>query len=159
MANALAASEDLLGGLDDRAGTIRRTLTSSLGDAGSEARRVLLLLAALDVSDLEPALVAAVAGCDTGAAEELLRELGEQRLITPVAGGGWRINDLLRLVASQLGVSELGEEEIRDEGETILSWAVEAARRSEQQQPLAEMLNELGTVHRQQSRFEQAASE
>lgn len=46
-----------------------------------------------------------------------------------------------------------------DEGETILSWAVEAARRSEQQQPLAQMLNELGTVHRQQSRFEQAAKE
>ncbi|HEY5260728.1 MAG TPA: tetratricopeptide repeat protein [Solirubrobacteraceae bacterium] len=46
-----------------------------------------------------------------------------------------------------------------DEGETILTWGVEAARRSEHQQPLAEMLNELGTVHRQQSRFEQAAGE
>ncbi len=46
-----------------------------------------------------------------------------------------------------------------DEGETILTWGVEAARRSEQQQRLAEMLNELGTVYRQQSRFEQAARE
>jgi hypothetical protein len=87
MARALAASDDLLGGLDDRAGTIRATLASSLGDAWSEARRVLLLLAALDVSDLEPDVVAAVAGCDIGAADALLQELVEQRLITPVAGG------------------------------------------------------------------------
>jgi hypothetical protein len=127
MAKALAVSDDLLGGLDDRAGTIRRTLASSLGDAGSEARRVLLLLAALDVSDLEPALVAAVAGCDTGAAEELLQELCEQHLITPVAGGGWRINDLLRLAASQLAVSELGEQEILSAQEHKVRWVVETA--------------------------------
>ncbi|HWJ50639.1 MAG TPA: NB-ARC domain-containing protein [Solirubrobacteraceae bacterium] len=127
MAEALAASDDLLGGLDDRAGSIRATLASSMGDAGSEARRVLLLLAALDVSDLEPALVAAVAGCDTGAAEALLQELGEQRLITPVAGGGWRINDLLRLAASQLAVSELGEREILSAQEHKVRWVVETA--------------------------------
>ncbi len=127
MAKALATSADLLGGLDDRAGTIRATLASSLGDAGSEARRVLLLLAALDVSYPELALVAAVAACDTGTAEALLQELGEQRLITPVAGGGWRINDLLRLAASQLAVSELGEQEILSAQERKVRWVVEAA--------------------------------
>jgi hypothetical protein len=127
MAKALTASADLLGGLDGRAGTIRATLASSLGDAGSEARRVLLLLAALDVSYPELALVAAVAACDTGTAEALLQELGEQRLITPVAGAGWRINDLLRLAASQLAVSELGEQEILSAQERKVRWVVEAA--------------------------------
>jgi hypothetical protein len=127
MAKALAASDDLLVGLDDRAGTIRATLASCLGDAGSDARRVLLLLAALDVSHPELALVAAVAACDTGTAEALLQELGEQRLITPVAGGGWRINDLLRLAASQLAVSELGEQEILSAQERKVRWVVEAA--------------------------------
>jgi tetratricopeptide (TPR) repeat protein len=46
-----------------------------------------------------------------------------------------------------------------DEGETILGWGVQAARRSAHQPALAQMLNELGTVHRQQARFEQAAGE
>lgn len=127
MAAALAASDDLLDGLDDRAGTIRATLASSLSDAGSEARRVLLLLAALDVSDLEPALVAAVAECDTGSAGALLQELGEQRLIAPVVGGGWRMNDLLRLAASQLAISELGEQEILSAQERKVRWIVETA--------------------------------
>jgi hypothetical protein len=128
LAQALASSKDILGGLDNRAGTIRATLSSGLGDVGSDARRVLLLLAALDVSDMEPALVAAVAGCDADTAGRLLEELGEQRLITPVSGGGWRINDLLRLAASQLAVSELGEQEILSAQARKVRWVLETAK-------------------------------
>jgi len=54
-------------------------------------------------------------------------ELCDQRLITPVAGGGWRINDLLRLAASQLAVSELGEQEILSAQEHKVRWVVETA--------------------------------
>ena len=128
MARALAASEDILGGLDDRVGTIRATLTSGLSDVGSDARRVLLLLAALEVSDVEPALVAAIAGCDTTTAGQLLEELGEQRLITALEGGGWRIHDLLRRAASQLAWGELGEQEISSALDRRVRWLVETAR-------------------------------
>jgi hypothetical protein len=128
MARALAASQDILGGLDDRVGTIRATLASGLSDVGSEARRVLLLLAALQVSDVEPALVAAVAGCDATSAGRLLEELGEQRLITALQGGGWRIHDLLRRAASALASSELGEQEILSARDRRVQWLVETAR-------------------------------
>ena len=128
VARRLAESPDVLADIDDRAGTVRATLLSAIVGVREQPRRVLLLLAALDVRDIEPGLVAVVAGTDQDGAARLLEELGEERLLTPRAGGGWRMHDLLRQVASNHAVVEVGEQEIASARAHRVQWLVETAK-------------------------------
>ncbi|HEY6549793.1 MAG TPA: NB-ARC domain-containing protein, partial [Solirubrobacterales bacterium] len=78
-----------LAALDDPHGTLRSTFASAIGTASAPARRLLLLLAALDVVDIEPGVVTALAQIDAGGAAQLLEELGDERLLVPLEGGSW----------------------------------------------------------------------
>lgn len=128
LASDAARGGDLLGVLDDPAGSVRATLASAIDAASPDARRLLLLLGALEVADIDPEVAAAVAGVPCKQVARLLEELEGERLLTPVEGGRARqMHQLLRLVAAQMAATELDEQEVTSAEERRVKWLVTSA--------------------------------
>jgi hypothetical protein len=129
LATNAARTADVLGAVDDAAGSVRATLSSALDATGPEARRLALLVATLTVGDIDPEVAAAIADYGRDHAARLLEELEGQRLLTRVEGGSKRqMHELLRRVAAELATAELGEEEIASAEERRVQWLVTSAR-------------------------------
>ena len=124
---SIARAPDAVGALDNPAGTLRAALESAIEAASASARSLLLLLGALGVTDIEPEVAGVVAGVDATKALRVLEELGAERLLTPVAGGGWRMHQLLRVVASSIARDELGDE-LMSAQQRRVDWLARAAR-------------------------------
>jgi len=116
-----------LAALDDPHGTLRSTFSSAIGTASTPARRLLLLVAALDVADINPSVVAALVQTDEGSAAQLLEELGDERLLIPLEGGRWKLHGLLRAVAASLARGELAGAEVSSAQERRVALLVNAA--------------------------------
>ena len=127
LAASVARAANALGALDDPAGTLRAALESAIEAASIAARRLLLLLGALEVADIEPEVAGVVGGVEAPEALRLLEELGAERLLTPVAGGGWRMHQLLRLVAASIAKAELGDELASAQQRRVV-WLASSAR-------------------------------
>ncbi len=113
--------------LDDPDGTLRNALTSAIDAADELARRLLLLLAVLDVTEISPPLAAALMQIDETEARRLIEELGDERLLIAVEGGGWKIHGLLRTTAQSIAHRELAEDEIVSAQKRRVDWLVDAA--------------------------------
>jgi len=113
--------------LDDPDGTLLIALTSAIDSAGEPARRLLLLLAALKVTEISAPLAAALVQTSVGEARRLIEKLGDERLLIPVEGGGWKIHDLLRMTARSLAHRELAEDEIASAQKRRVNWLVNDA--------------------------------
>jgi len=124
---SIAQAADPVGGLDDPAGTLRAALETAIEAATEAARSLLLTLGALGVTDIEPEVAGVVAGVDATDALRVLEELGAERLLTPVAGGGWRMHQLLRAVASSIARDELGDE-LMSAQQRRVDWLASSAR-------------------------------
>jgi len=129
LATGATQGGDPLAALDDPAGTVQATLASAIGAASAEARRLLLLLAALEVADIDSEAAAAVAGVGREHAARLLEELEGERLLTPVQGGVARqMHQVLRHVAARLAAAELDEQVMTSAEEGRVRWLVTSAR-------------------------------
>ncbi|MGO9788170.1 MAG: NB-ARC domain-containing protein [Solirubrobacteraceae bacterium] len=124
---AVTPAADAVGALDDPAGTLRAALQTAIEAASTGARRLFLLLAALEVVSIEPEVAGAVTGEDAVRARQLLEELGAERLLTSVAGGTWRMHHLLRLVAASMARDELGDE-LTSAQERRVEWLTNSAQ-------------------------------
>lgn len=127
LAASVARAADAVGALDDPGGTLRAALESATAAASVGARRLLLLLGALEVADIKQEVAGVVAGVNATEALRLLEELGAERLLTPVAGGGWRMHQLLRLVAAAIAQDELGDE-LMSAQQRRVDWLASSAR-------------------------------
>ena len=107
---------------------LRVTLASAIQSTSAEARRLLLLLAALDTIEVEPQLSGAIADVDEEQAKVLLDELGLSRLLMPLEGRRWKIHGQLRGVAASIGREELGDEAIASAQQRRVDWLAKAAR-------------------------------
>jgi hypothetical protein len=127
-AERLEAAVDLVAALDDRAETLKGALSDAIGAAADHPRRLLQLLAILEVSDFEPDLLAAIAGVTRAEAIDAIDDLAARALISSLEGGGWQIHDLIRRVASALGGEQLSDAEIASAQTRRVDWLVRSAQ-------------------------------
>jgi hypothetical protein len=114
--------------LDDPRATLRTALVAAIDAASAGARRLLLLLASLEATEIDPSMAGALVGIEVAAAAKLIEELGDARLLLAVEGGGWRIHSLMRATAASLARKELGEEEIASAQKLRVDWLVSHAK-------------------------------
>lgn len=126
-ARADSGDIDEIAALDDPNGTLRATFASAIDAASETARRLLLLLAVLDVPEIDPELVAALVQVEIGDAARLLEELGDKRLLIEIEGGRWRFHEILRAVAASIASGELGEDQVASAQKRRVAWLVNAA--------------------------------
>jgi DNA-binding SARP family transcriptional activator/tetratricopeptide (TPR) repeat protein len=108
---------------------IRSCFTVSYGAlADAAAVRAFRLLGALDVPETGVALTAVLLDTDTTVAERALDHLVEARLLEPLAEGRFRMHDLLRLFAAELGQAHERPDELQCAGRRVLQWYVERCR-------------------------------
>jgi DNA-binding SARP family transcriptional activator len=92
------------------------------------AARVFRLLGTLEVAELGTELVAALAGVQASVAEDALDELVAVRLVEAVAGGRFRIHDLLRLYAAEVAQREIPADEREQALKRALDWYLRTCR-------------------------------
>jgi NB-ARC domain len=128
-ARGMGSDLDALQALDDDQETLRVALTGAIEAASPGARRSLLLVSALEVTDLEPELLAALSGCTDREAIEVLAELSRRALIMPLQGGGFQVHGLLRAVAARLARESLADDEVASAQARRVQWLSESGRR------------------------------
>jgi hypothetical protein len=96
-----------LAAVDDPDGTIRSVLEAALGAASMRARRTLLLVAMLDVVDLSPVSLAALAGVSETDGAGLVEELEDLQLLQD-----GRVHRFVRWLLFDLAQVELKEEDV-----------------------------------------------
>jgi hypothetical protein len=127
-ARATSAGIDEIAALDDPSGSLRAMFASAIDAANETARRLLLLLAALDVTEIDPELVTALVQIDAASAARLLEELGDKRLLIEIEGGHWKFHEILRAVAASIARGELDDDQIASAQKRRVAWLVSAAK-------------------------------
>lgn len=119
-ANAL---DGTLEAIDDPNASVRATLTAGLAGLSGEARRTLLLAAALDVVDVSEDAVAEVAGLPRNEARRVVEELEDRQLL--LSGG---LHQLVRALLRDLASAELTEEDLSSARDRRVQWLVKSAQ-------------------------------
>jgi NB-ARC domain len=126
IAQRLRAGADALGVLDDRERAITSALASGLDAVSGGARRLLMLVAALDVADFEPELAAAMLDCSKQAADDVLEELEDHQLIRRSRAGTFSTHPLVRSIAHGQATKSLGKEEAASAQQRRVDWLVQS---------------------------------
>ncbi len=109
--------------LDDPSRTVTATLKAGLAGASPAARRVLLLVAVLDVRDLSPENVAELAGLTAAKARIVLEELRDRRLL-----GHAGPHQLLASLLIDLASNELTDHDLSSARERRVKRLVDSAQ-------------------------------
>lgn len=126
IAQRLRAGADALGVLDDRERAITSTLASGLDAVSGRARRLLMLVAALDVADFEPELAAAMLDCSKQGADDVLEELEDHQLIRRSRAGTFSTHPLVRSIAHGQATKSLGKDEAASAQQRRVDWLVQS---------------------------------
>ncbi|MEV7009168.1 tetratricopeptide repeat protein [Streptosporangium sp. NPDC051022] len=81
--------------------SVRASLAVSLREASEEGARVFASLAMVGVAELDPPLAASLAGLPWTAAETILEQLVDARLVDSPVPGRYRMHDVVRLYARE----------------------------------------------------------
>ncbi|MER5935660.1 tetratricopeptide repeat protein [Streptomyces sp. NPDC002054] len=112
MTRALEDSRQRLGRLSREDLAVRAAFGLSYEHLGAEQARLFRLLPLNPGADLSTETAARLADTEPYPAEELLQDLARGHLIEPGAGyGRWRMHDLIRLYAEELGREQDAEQE------------------------------------------------
>ena len=126
IAQRLRAGADALGVLDDRERAITSALASGLNAVTDGARRLLMLVAALDVPDFEPKLAAAMLDCSEQTADDFLEELEDHQLVRRSRAGTFSTHPLVRSIANGQATESLGQEEVASAQQRRVDWLVQS---------------------------------
>lgn len=126
VAERLRAGGDALEVLDDRERAIASALRSDFDSLSPMAQRLLMLVAALEVSDIEPAIVATLLECSSNSALDVLEELESAQLLRRSQAGSFTAHDLIRSTARALGSERLGQDELASAQQRRVDWLVES---------------------------------
>jgi len=126
-ARTLADERQRLASLADGKRALSAAFAASTSGLGQPERRLLLLLAALDVGVIEPSICAALLDGEEAAATAALEGLEDEGLLTSAADGRWSMHGLLRLWARECAERELEQDVITSANDRRVRWLVEAA--------------------------------
>ncbi|GAA1967459.1 hypothetical protein GCM10009838_27100 [Catenulispora subtropica] len=118
---------DLLETAGDPLSDVRAVFSWSYEDLPGPAARVFRLLGLHPGPDFDPLGTANLAGVSLAETRRLLDVLVGVHLIEPVAGGRFRLHDLLRVYAGELAALEEDEQERHSALTRLFDWALHAA--------------------------------
>lgn len=118
-----ALLDGTLEAIDDPQESMRATLSAGLFGLSADARRVLLLIAALDLVDLSPDALAAVSGVPEGTARRVIEELEDRQLLAPSG-----LHQLVRALLRDLASKELTEDDLLSARDRRVQWLVTSAQ-------------------------------
>lgn len=125
IADGLARGANPLDVLDDAEAALTSALRSGIEALSTDAARLLMLVAALDVAELDAPLAAALVGCPDVRARRLIEELDVCRLIRLVPGGSFRVHDLVRAAARMRAKEVLDDDDLASGQQRRVDWLVE----------------------------------
>lgn len=126
-ARTLADERRRVAHLSDGERALSATFATSTSGLEQPARRLLLLLAALDVGVIEPSICAALLDTDESVASAALGRLEDEGLLLPAVDGRRSMHGLLRLWARECAERELEPDLIVSASNRRVQWLVEAA--------------------------------
>ena len=123
LGEAAALFNETLETIDDPKESVRATLSAGLAGLSADARRILLLIAALDLTDLSSRALAAVSGVPPRDARRVIEELEDRQLL---AASG--LHQLVRLLLLDLASEELTEDDLLSARDRRVQWLVTSAQ-------------------------------
>jgi Mrp family chromosome partitioning ATPase len=121
--DTVAALDGTIETIDDPKESLRATLSAGLAGLSADARRTLLLIAALDLVDLSQDALAAVSGTQPREARRVIEELEDRQLL-----GSAGLHQLVRSLLRQVASEELTEDDLLSARDRRVQWLVTSAQ-------------------------------
>lgn len=121
--DAAASLDGTLATIDDPKASVRAALLAGLAGLSADARRTLLIAAALELVDLSAEALAAVAGIPGSEMRRVVEEMEDRQLLSSSG-----LHQLIRAVLRDLASEELGEDTLLSAQERRVRWLVKSAQ-------------------------------